>query len=76
GVLVGGRFDKLVLETESGKTQEFGRMAIKSRNRGGKGDRPGARTRFVRVIPPPIELTDWDAVEGKKANAPKNGESH
>ncbi|MDW8197522.1 MAG: DNA topoisomerase (ATP-hydrolyzing), partial [Gemmataceae bacterium] len=47
GVLVGGRFDKLVLETESGKTQEFGRMAIKSRNRGGKGDRPGARTRFV-----------------------------
>jgi DNA gyrase subunit A len=74
GVLVGGRFDKLVLETESGKTQEFGRMAIKSRNRGSKGDRPGARTRFARVIPPPIELTDWEAVEGKKSNTTKNGE--
>src|SRR5579883_739020 len=66
GVLVGGRFDKLVLETESGKTQEFGRGAIKSRHRGGKGDKPGVRTRFTRVVPPPIELTDWEVVEGKK----------
>jgi DNA gyrase subunit A len=74
GVLVGGRFDKLVLETESGKTQEFGRVAIKSRNRGGKGDRPGQRTKFARVVPPPIELTDWEAVEGKKPNGGKNGE--
>jgi DNA gyrase subunit A len=71
GVIVGGRFDKLVLETESGKTQEFGRVAIKSRARGGKGDKQGVRTRFVRVVPPPIELTDWEAVEGKK---PKDGE--
>ncbi|MCI0702968.1 MAG: DNA topoisomerase, partial [Planctomycetia bacterium] len=68
GVLVGGRFDKLIVETESGKTQEFGGGAIKSRNRGGKGDRPGTRTRFTRVIPLPIELTDWEAVEGKKPN--------
>jgi DNA gyrase subunit A len=66
GVLVGGRFDKLVLETESGKTQEFGGGAVKIRNRGAKGDKPGVRTRFSRVVPPPIELTDWEAVEGKK----------
>jgi DNA gyrase subunit A len=71
GVLVGGRYDKLTLETESGKTQEFGPGAIKSRARGGKGDKPGQRTRFVRVIPPAIELADWDAVEGKK---PKDAE--
>ena len=69
GVLVGGRFDKLVLETESGKTQEFGRVAIKTRARGGKGDKQGVRIRFARVVPPPIELTDWDAVEGKKPGA-------
>ncbi len=66
GVLVGGRFDKLVLETESGKTQEFGRVAIKTRARGGKGDKQGVRIRFARVVSPPIELTDWDVVEGKK----------
>lgn len=71
GVLVGGRFDKLVLETENGKTQDFGPGAIKSRARGAKGDKPGQRTRFVRVVPPPIELADWDAVEGKK---PKGAE--
>jgi DNA gyrase subunit A len=66
GVLVGGRFDKLMIETESGKTQDFGPVAVKSRNRGAKGDKPGQRTRFNRVLPLPIELTDWDAVEGKK----------
>jgi DNA gyrase subunit A len=66
GVLVGGRFDKLVLETESGKTQEFGGGAVKTRNRGGKGDKPFVRTRYTRVVPPPIELTDWEAIEGKK----------
>jgi DNA gyrase subunit A len=71
GVLVGGRFDKLVLETESGKTQEFGGGAVKSRNRGGMGDKQGVRIRFARVVPPSIELTDWEAVEGKK---PKDGE--
>ncbi|MCZ2341416.1 MAG: DNA topoisomerase 4 subunit A [Bacteroidales bacterium] len=65
GVLVGGRFDKLVIETESGKSQEFGPGAIKSQNRGGKGDKPFVRTKFARVVPLPIELTDWDAVEGK-----------
>ncbi len=66
GVLVGGRFDKLVVETETGKTQDFGPGAVKSRARGSKGEKPGQRTKFARVVPPPIELADWDAVEGKK----------
>jgi DNA gyrase subunit A len=66
GTLAGGRFDKLIVETETGKTQDFGPGAVKTRNRGGKGDKPGQRTRFARVLPPPIELTDWEAVEGKK----------
>jgi DNA gyrase subunit A len=68
GVLVGGRFDKLQLETEAGKAQEFGPGAIKSQNRGGKGEKPGVRTKFARVMPPPIELVNWDEVDGK---APK-----
>ena len=65
GVLVGGRFDKLVLETESGRTQEFGPGAIKIQHRGGTGAKPGVRTRFNRVLPAPIELVNWDEVEGK-----------
>ena len=65
GVLVGGRFDKLTVETEAGKPQEFGPGAVKVQDRGGKGNKPGVRTKFARVVPPPIELADWDAVEGK-----------
>lgn len=74
GVVVGGRFDKLVMETENGKEQEFGPGAIKSQNRGGKGDKPGVRTKFARVVPPPIELVNWDEVEGKAPKATKDGE--
>jgi len=65
GVLVGGRFDKIVLETEKGKNQDFGPGAIKSQKRGGTGSKPGERTRFARVVPPAIELVNWDEVEGK-----------
>jgi len=65
GVLVGGRFDKIVLETEKGKNQDFGPGAIKSQKRGGSGSKPGERTRFARVVPPAIELVNWDEVEGK-----------
>jgi DNA gyrase subunit A len=74
GVVVGGRFDKLVMETENGKEQEFGPGAIKSQNRGGKGEKPGVRTKFARVVPPPIELVNWDEVEGKTPKAAKDGE--
>ncbi|QJW99954.1 DNA gyrase/topoisomerase IV subunit A [Frigoriglobus tundricola] len=75
GVVVGGRFDKLLVETESGGTRDFGPGAVKSRARGGKGEKPFQRTKFARVVPPPIELTDWDVVEGKKAkDDAKNGE--
>jgi DNA gyrase subunit A len=69
GVLVGGRFDKLVVETEAGRTQDFGPGAIKVQKRGGQGSKPGARTRFTRVLPPTIELVNWDELEGKKNGA-------
>jgi len=71
GVLAGGRFDKLVVETESGKQQEFGPGAIKLQNRAGLGHKPGARTKFTRVLPPTIELVNWDEIEGK--TKPTNG---
>ena len=64
-MLVGGRFDKLVVETETARQQDFGPAAIKCQKRGGKGAKPGVRTKFTRVVPPPIELVNWDEVEGK-----------
>ena len=74
GYAVGGsRFDKMTVETESGKAQEFGRAATKLQERGGKGDKPGARTKFTRVVPPPLELVNWDEVEGKPVKASRNG---
>jgi hypothetical protein len=40
-------------------------------SRGGKGFEAVKRTNFVRVVPHPIELVDWEQVEGK--NGGKNG---
>ncbi len=65
GALFSGRFDKLVLETAGGKTMEFGRAKYDLTARGGKGFEAVKRTSFTRVVPPPIELVDWDKVEGK-----------
>ncbi len=69
GALMGGRFDKMVLETTGGKTMEFGRGKYEVTARGGKGVEAVKRTGFVRVVSPPIELVDWDVVEGKAEKA-------
>jgi DNA gyrase subunit A len=61
--------NRIVVETESGKPQDFGPLAIKSQARGGKGEKPGVRTRFARIVPPPIALVNWEEVDGK---APKS----
>jgi DNA gyrase subunit A len=72
GALMGGRFDKLVLETSGGKTMEFGPAKYEITSRGGKGFEAVKRTTFVRVVPPPIELVDWEKVEGKNGNGHKD----
>jgi len=74
GCAVGAsRFDKMIVEAETGKAKEFGRTATKKQERGGKGEKPGERTKFARVVPPPIELVNWDEVEGKPSKASRNG---
>jgi DNA gyrase subunit A len=60
---MGGRFDKLVLETSGGRTMEFGRAKYDVTSRGGKGFEAVKRTDFTRVVPPPIELVNWEAIE-------------
>ena len=77
GTLIGGRFDKLTLEKPNGKTEEFGGKMIERQGRGGSGKKQGQRIRFERVVPPPIELADWDNLNGKpqtrKAKPETNG---
>jgi DNA gyrase subunit A len=65
GALVSNRHDALVVETSGGRTLELRRGAHPTTSRGGKGWEVVKRTSLVRVVPRPIELIDWDKVEGK-----------
>ena len=76
GALMGGRFDKFVLQTTGERTMEFGPAKYEVASRGGKGHEAVKRTDFVRVVPPPIELVDWDAVEGKSEAKEKKTETN
>jgi DNA gyrase subunit A len=76
GALMSGRFDKMVLETSGGRTMEFGRNKYDVTSRGGKGFEAVKRTSFVRVVPPPIELVDWDKVEGKGEDKARRAEAN
>jgi hypothetical protein len=68
----GGRFDKLTAEAESGVVKEFGIGAYSQQQRGGKG-REHKRTPLARVVPPAIELVNWEEVDGKLPKPSKNG---
>ncbi len=74
GALIGNRHDALTVETAGGKTMEFRRGAHPTTGRGGKGFEAVKRTSFVRVVPPPIELVDWDQVEGREKPREKPAE--
>jgi DNA gyrase subunit A len=77
GALISERNPALVTVTANGKTLEFRAGKYELTSRAGKGFEAVKRTTFVRVVPPPIELVDWDQIEGKKdaeKNAEKNGE--
>jgi DNA gyrase subunit A len=54
----------LVVETSDAKTMEFTRRQ-ELVSRGSRGFAAVKRRSFVRVVPPPIQLTDWEAVDGK-----------
>jgi DNA gyrase subunit A len=76
GALINSRFDALVVETAGGKMMEFRRGKYETTSRGGKGFEAVKRTTFVRVVPPPIELVDWDEVEGKGEEKGKGPEAN
>ena len=79
--LISERCPALVVATANGKTLEFKAGKYDLTSRAGKGFEAVKRTTFLRVIPPPIELVDWDQIEGKKngdkspeRNGEKNGQ--
>src|SRR5207249_3768748 len=81
GALSGNRFDALVVETTGGVRKEIRRGAYPATHRGGKGYEVVKRADLVRVVPPPIELVDWEQVEGgtpkpaeHNGHAGKNGD--
>jgi DNA gyrase subunit A len=78
GALNGSRFDALVVETSGGIRKEIRRGAYPATHRGGKGYEIVKRADLVRVVPPPIELVDWEQMEGKpverNGHAGKNGD--
>jgi len=71
GALVSNRHDALTVETSGGITKEFRRGAYPCVHRGGRGHEVVKRADLARVVPPPIELVDWEAVEAGTYNKHK-----
>ncbi len=71
GALISNRNDAMVVLTTGDKQLEFRRGKYNTTSRGGKGFEAVKRSSFVRVIPPPINLVDWDNVEGKTEDKKK-----
>lgn len=74
GVLFADRDDKLVIETSGGRTLEFGKGKYEVTSRGGKGFEAVKRSHFLRIVPPEIDLVDWDKVEKEEADGQRNGQ--
>src|SRR5207244_6476985 len=63
GAVMSPRNDRLVMETSAGKTLEFRRDKYETVSRAGKGFEAVKRSAFIRVVPLPIELVDWEEAE-------------
>lgn len=71
GAIITRPSDAFQVETSGNRTLDFtGRQDLVSR--GGKGFEAVKRTSLTRLVPPPIELVNWDEIEGK---APKTNGS-
>ncbi len=62
GGLIGNRLDKVDIETSGGLTKSMG-GGLPVVGRGGAGKQEVKRTQFVKIVPSPILLTDWEAIE-------------
>jgi DNA gyrase subunit A len=66
--------DAIQVETSGGKTLEF-TARQETASRGGKGYEAVKRTNFVRILPPPISLVNWDELEERaESKSTRNGD--
>jgi DNA gyrase subunit A len=66
GAVISGSRDVMMVEASDGRPHDFRRGKYEVTSRGGKGFEAVKRKSFVRVVPAPIVLTDWDELEGKE----------
>jgi DNA gyrase subunit A len=83
GALLGENLKALSVEVSNGETRQLTARSYQITSRGGKGHEIVKRLSFVRVVPPPITLVNWEEMEGANSNgdngakqARKNGKSH
>jgi DNA gyrase subunit A len=62
-VLVTRHDDALEVETSAGKIVTLTARKYQPTSRGGRGHAVQKRTTLVRILPPPIELVDWDNLD-------------
>ena len=56
--------DCLRVINSNGTTLSFGQMKYGVTSRGGKGVKTSTRNEFAELIRPPIDIVDWQALEG------------
>jgi DNA gyrase subunit A len=74
GALIAEKSDRMSVQTSVDRVLEFSGNKYDVTSRGGKGFEAVKRSEFVRVLPPPISLVDWDEIEGKKKEPGTNGQ--
>jgi DNA gyrase subunit A len=70
--LLNDNVDRMIVETTRGGTLEFSCKKYETTSRAGKGFEAIKRGGIIRVIPPPIELVNWEEFEENK-NGDGNG---
>jgi DNA gyrase subunit A len=66
--------DRMQVETSNGSIQDFRAEKYEITSRAGKGFEAIKRGGFTRVVPPAIDLVDWEEIEGKKKEPGTNGQ--
>ena len=77
GLVCTARRAEIELETTAGTNRRFTKAELPVQGRGGKGNEIVKRGGITRVLPPAIELVDWEALDGgttAKENKPRSPE--
>ncbi len=72
GVVITGKDAFLQVETSNGKTLEFKPSKYETVSRGGKGFEAVKRSEFIRVVPIPIQLVNWDDIVNAEPQKPSS----